>query len=348
MFVRNEWYGIAWSEELGRHLLARAIVGDSIVLYRTEAGAPVAFFNRCPHRSAPLSAGELRGDAITCGYHGMMFDCTGACIGVPGQNRIPAGISLRRYPVVEKYGLIWVWTGDPQLADESKLVEMPYFGKPGWTLVKGHVRFECNYVILIENLVDPAHPTFVHQRTIGHPAAADIPITTEERGDTVIAGRWINDSAPVPMQQHYGKFERNVDRWQYYYLKTPSVSRTDMGCLETGTEHTEAQQEIARYRALSYAAVTPENERVTHYYWYELLNFHIAEENVKREVVAFLESTFEEDRTILEGIQQIEDAYGRHEPIPIASDSGVMRMRRILQRRLAEEQASQVPAILRA
>src|SRR5581483_7763585 len=152
MFVRNEWYGVAWSEELGRRLLARTVLGDRIVLYRTERGAPVAFFDRCPHRSAPLSAGELQGDTISCGYHGMTFDPSGACIRVPGQSRIPSGARLRSYPVVERYGLVWLWPGDPKLADASKIVEMPYFGAPGWTFVNGHVRFECNYLIVMDNL----------------------------------------------------------------------------------------------------------------------------------------------------------------------------------------------------
>src|SRR3954468_13175226 len=76
-FVHNTWYVIAESSEVGRTPLARTVLGQSIVLFRTEAGAVVALRNRCCHRSFPLSNGRLIGDIIECGYHGLQYDPTG-------------------------------------------------------------------------------------------------------------------------------------------------------------------------------------------------------------------------------------------------------------------------------
>jgi phenylpropionate dioxygenase-like ring-hydroxylating dioxygenase large terminal subunit len=94
-FVKNAWYVAAWSSEVGRQLLSRTILGEQVVLYRREDGTPAALVDRCPHKLAPLSLGELKGDHVQCGYHGMTFDCSGACIRVPGQQNIPPTARVR-------------------------------------------------------------------------------------------------------------------------------------------------------------------------------------------------------------------------------------------------------------
>ncbi|MEU1166027.1 Rieske 2Fe-2S domain-containing protein, partial [Streptomyces sp. NPDC005921] len=89
-FARNQWYVAAYSEEVGRELLGRTILGEPLVFYRAEEdGAPVALSDRCVHRRYPLSESGLDGDRIVCGYHGFTYDRTGACVYVPGQKRIP-------------------------------------------------------------------------------------------------------------------------------------------------------------------------------------------------------------------------------------------------------------------
>ena len=338
MFICNEWYGVAWSEDIGRQLTARTVLGEPLVFYRTQGGRVAALLDRCPHRSSPLSRGVLKQDTVECGYHGLTFDSAGVCVRVPGQSRVPAAARVRTFPVTEKYGLVWIWPGDPAVASQSEIAECPYYGESGWARVRGHTRFACNYQTVLENLIDPAHPSFVHKGTIGNAAAEDVPIASEECGDTVTAGRWINDAPAVPMMQRYGKFKGNVDRWQFYHVKTPSVSRTDSGCLVAGLPHGDEQKASAPYRVLSYAAVTPETDRVTHYFWYQTRNYGVDDETVTREVAEMFEVTFEEDKAILEGIQKNEDTYGRLDSFSIASDTGVMRMRRILARRLAAEQ----------
>ena len=103
MFLRNEWYVGAWDHEIGRNLVHRRILGEPIVLYRMENGDVVALQDECQHRKLPLSMGVLIGDTVQCGYHGLEFDCTGACINVPGAERIPPRASVRSYPVIERW-----------------------------------------------------------------------------------------------------------------------------------------------------------------------------------------------------------------------------------------------------
>jgi phenylpropionate dioxygenase-like ring-hydroxylating dioxygenase large terminal subunit len=87
--IRNCWYAAARSEEIGRTPLARKLLGIDVVLWRTEAGAPVAMRNRCPHRSFPLARGKLVGDRLICGYHGMEFGPDGVCTHMPALSRAP-------------------------------------------------------------------------------------------------------------------------------------------------------------------------------------------------------------------------------------------------------------------
>lgn len=86
---RNAWYPLTWSRNVTRALARHRLLGDDLVVYRSEAGAPIALDDMCPHRLAPLSMGKLRGDAVECGYHGMTFAPNGRCIRIPGQPVIP-------------------------------------------------------------------------------------------------------------------------------------------------------------------------------------------------------------------------------------------------------------------
>ena len=134
-FARNQWYCAAWSNEVGRELLGRTILNEPIVLYRTEAGEAVALSDRCVHRRFPLSLSRLEGDNVVCGYHGFTYDCTGACVYVPGQARIPRTARVKKYPVVEKDTIVWVWIGDDDKADRTMIGWVPWLAE--WTTVRG-------------------------------------------------------------------------------------------------------------------------------------------------------------------------------------------------------------------
>ena len=104
MYLRNSWYVAARDREVGRKPLARTLLDEPVVLYRTEDGTPIALEDRCCHRSLPLSLGRIVGDNLQCGYHGLTFASDGACIEVPGQSLVPPGARVRAWPVVEKWG----------------------------------------------------------------------------------------------------------------------------------------------------------------------------------------------------------------------------------------------------
>jgi phenylpropionate dioxygenase-like ring-hydroxylating dioxygenase large terminal subunit len=118
-YPRNAWYVAGWSSEVNRELRERRILGEPIVLFRTEGGVPVALDGRCPHRRYPLAQGTLIGDEIQCGYHGFTFDASGACTHIPSAERIQPGMRVGAYPLVERWRWIWIWMGDPERADPA-------------------------------------------------------------------------------------------------------------------------------------------------------------------------------------------------------------------------------------
>ena len=109
MFLRNCWYAAAWDDEVAEIPLARTILGEPVVLWRSADGRPAALEDRCCHRALPLSMGRPVGETLQCGYHGLRFDTAGRCVAVPGQSTIPPGARVRAYPLVERHGWVWIW-----------------------------------------------------------------------------------------------------------------------------------------------------------------------------------------------------------------------------------------------
>jgi phenylpropionate dioxygenase-like ring-hydroxylating dioxygenase large terminal subunit len=144
-YLTNCWYVAAWSEELGTDPLARTLLDRPVVLYRNRAGAPVALEDRCCHRALPLSMGEVIGDDIRCGYHGLRFDSAGRCVDVPGQSKIPPGARVESYPVVERHRMVWIWMGEPERADAGAIPDLFWQDDPAWVTAGERIEVACDY-----------------------------------------------------------------------------------------------------------------------------------------------------------------------------------------------------------
>src|SRR6201999_1908293 len=114
----DQWYAVAWSDELlASKTLGRRFAGEPIVLYRGTSGRVFALEDRCAHRQVPLHLGVVMGDELKCHYHGWAYDCSGKCVDVPylGKDRLPNGV--KSYPCREIDGLIFIFPGNPALAE---------------------------------------------------------------------------------------------------------------------------------------------------------------------------------------------------------------------------------------
>lgn len=160
--LASGWHPLAHAAEVGLRPLARSLMGVPVVLLRSGAEA-VALLDRCPHRNLPLSCGKVREGRIHCGYHGWVFDSSGRCTAVPGTDAVPEA-AVQRFSVREVAGLVWVSLAEapavfPRLPPE---LEDPALHGFWWPLDASRARV----LDAIENLLDPAHPHFLHPHLV--------------------------------------------------------------------------------------------------------------------------------------------------------------------------------------
>jgi len=310
-FAKNHWYAAVWARDLGDGPLGRRLLDEPIVLFRTKNGEIAALTDRCPHRLVPLSMGVRVDRGIRCGYHGLEFDASGRCVHAPSQDSIPPTAQVRSYPVAERYGLVWVWMGDAARADPGSLPVIEKHGAPGWELIDGgYQHHPSNYLNIVENLMDPAHTTFVHRQTIGNPLASDEPVKTERTDEYICAYKWLRNTPPSPMDKQIKDFQGSaVDRGEFFYYHIPSMSRVDIVTMPAGLEPTEENMDSG-LRNNSIKFIVPETESSTHFFWLHLRNYKLGDREWSEKMRKNLETTFLEDREIEMAMQRSQQELG--------------------------------------
>ena len=337
-FARNQWYAAAWASELTEKPLGRRILGDAIVLFRDTNGKIAALMDRCPHRLVPLSMGTMTDKGLQCGYHGMTFNGKGGCVHIPGQDTIPPKAVVQSYPVEERYGMAWIWMGDPAKANTDLLPDIPNYGADDWQLISdGYQHHPSNYLNIIENLMDPSHTTFVHKQTIGNPAAADVPVQMEKTDEYIVAYKWVENSDPTPVDLAIKDFGGSkVDRGIFFYCVLPTMSRVDIITIPSGTERTE-ENFNAGLRNNSYKFLTPETESSTHFFWMHLRNYKIGDEAFSERLRGIFEKTFLEDRDIEMAMQSWQDKVGVRQYVALEIDRAPIIAVRMVERMVKDE-----------
>jgi phenylpropionate dioxygenase-like ring-hydroxylating dioxygenase large terminal subunit len=339
-YVMNAWYPAAWADEIGTEPFARTMLDEPIVFFRQEDGTAVALEDRCCHKFLPLSLGQVKQGCIECGYHGLTFDGSGTCVRIPGQPKIPGNAKVKAYPVAEKLGLVWIWPGDPSLADKDKLFDLPEYDMPEWGVNKGPYTYvKSAYQQVTDNLLDPAHVSFVHLSSLGSPDMEDIPVATEQHDSSVEVRRWTLDKPPVPIFEKFYKSKGNVDRWQYYWFHAPSINVVDFGIGPIGMDHSEEARD-SNTRIYSCHFLAPETAGSTHYFWMQARNFEPDSESVSNTMTEEIALAFDEDIEILEAVQASFDRDPDRPPVKLAIDNGPNRSRRIVDRLIRDEQAA--------
>lgn len=344
MFVRNCWYVAAWSTELSQATpVARKILNEPVVMFRTASGKAGALEDRCRHRGLPLSAGEVDGEVIRCGYHGLEFAVDGACVKVPGQDLIPSSCKVRSYPLVEQDAVVWIWMGDPALADPSSIVEYPWHRpNSGWAWKSDTYLINCNYELLHDNLLDLSHLGYVHQKTIGGDPNTHVnaEMKTTRVDNNVRVVRWMRDSVPPPTYVNAVGFTGRVDRWQEIEF-WPGTLRIWTGATEVDSGAYEGKRD-GGFQLRIFDGITPETEDTAFYFWSSAHNFKIDQPNVTNQIFEEIAYTFNEDRCVLELQQKRINDDPMKSIVDINADIGGIQARRIIQR-LIEKEAATAP-----
>jgi len=337
MFLRECWYVAGWSRDIGRSLKPARILGDDMVLYRTAAGEVAALEDACPHRKLPLSKGTLVEDRVVCGYHGLTFDQRGACVAAPTQARVPTGAAVRHYPTLERYGFVWVWMGAADRADPARLVDIPHYDDPNWgRTAGGDMPIACNYLYIVDNLLDPAHVAWVHLSSFAGAKTDSTPLRTDAGPDGVIVWRWMMDTEPPGYYKPLVKFSGNADRKQHYECVIPSIGINKSIFAPAGHGGPNATGHPLTYVNISYNFMTPVDDANSHYYWFQHRNTDPDDQSISETMNTGARSAFLEDKGVLEAVQ-IGMANKKTPHLDLALDAGALRFRKLLKSRIDAE-----------
>jgi phenylpropionate dioxygenase-like ring-hydroxylating dioxygenase large terminal subunit len=175
--IRHFWLPALASSELaqpGGDPVHVELLGESFVAFRDRQGNIGLLDEHCCHRGASLTVGRVENCGIRCIYHGWLFGADGTVMETPNvTERSPKGrFKTRAYPVREAGGMIWTYLGDP--------AKTPVFPDFPWAAAEESMRLTavtiigCNYVQLLEGLLDSSHLTILHRTALERTMESDL------------------------------------------------------------------------------------------------------------------------------------------------------------------------------
>jgi vanillate monooxygenase len=342
MFQMNAWYVACQSTDLVDKPLGRTICNERMVLYRGAEGRVAALEDFCPHRGAPLSLGRVVDGTLVCGYHGLEMGCDGRTIAMPGQ-RVRGFPPIRAHAVLEKHGFVWVWPGEAALADPALLPELAWAADPDWAYGGGMYHIACDYRLMVDNLMDLTHETYVHASSIGQKEIDAAPVDTRTEGDTVITSRFMERIKAPPFWQMALRGnglpdDQWVDRWQICRFTPPSHVMIDVGVALAGQGGYRADPKV-KAASIVVDFITPETETSIWYFWGMARNFRPDDEALTASIREGQGQIFSEDLQMLERQQQNLLAWPQRALLKLDIDSGGVQSRRVIERLVQAERA---------
>lgn len=337
----NAWYAAAYDVEVKPELLPRTVAGRDLVMYRRSDGGVSALDNACWHRLLPLSEGKLEGDRVVCGYHGLVYDGEGRCVFMPSQKTINPGARVRSYPAEERHRFVWVWPGDPALADPNLIPDMHWNDHPDWAGDGELIHLECGYKLIVDNLMDLTHETFVHGSSIGQRSISEVPFEITHGPGSARVTRWMIDVEPPPfwkmqLEWKIGEPAGNVDRWQIIDFQAPSTVAIDVGVAPTGTGAPEGDPS-AGVNGYVLNTMTPETATGCHYFWAFVRNYNLDDQRITTLIREGVAGVFAEDEEVLAAQQRAIDTHPEKQFYNLSIDGGAMWARRLIDQMIAAE-----------
>jgi vanillate O-demethylase monooxygenase subunit len=330
-YIRNAWYVAALPSELGDGLLSRMILGDPLVLYREGDGRAAALLDLCPHRFAPLSMGIIKDGHIQCPYHGLEFNGEGRCMLNPhGNGARPASLNVRAYPVVERDDLVWVWPGDPTLADPNAIPDYSCRVESDRRTIGGHAEVDCNYRLLVDNLMDLGHAQYVHRANAQSDAFDRVVREVKIDGKTIYNMMlYPGGSATTFVSKFLDAGNKPVDLWNDIRWNAVGSMLNFIAFAISGTPKEQSLNSRGTH------IVTPKTESQCHYFFGASRNFATDDPAVDEAFRAWQkQALIHEDKPMVEAIEQLRPVVARHgmKPAMLACDEAAVRVGRELDR----------------
>jgi vanillate O-demethylase monooxygenase subunit len=342
MFPKNTWYVACTSDEVTDKPFARKVCGQDIVFFRKANGQVVGLEDFCPHRGAPLSLGTVEGDGLICGYHGLKMGAEGKTLSMPKQkvDRFPC---IKVYPTEERKGFIWIWPGDEALATKTEVPDFEWQDQERWGYGGGLYHIQCDYRLMVDNLMDLTHETYVHATSIGQKEIDEEPVNTTLEDGQVVTSRFMENIMAPPFWQMALKecglpADEPVDRWQICRFSPPSHIMIEVGVALAGNGGYKADDQ---YKAATTVVdfITPETETSIWYFWGMARKWRPHDEELTAKIREGQGKIFAEDREMLESQQANLSRYPERKLLKLDIDSGGVRSRNMINRMLKQEES---------
>ena len=193
----------------------------------------------------PLSKGRVMDDTLVCCYHGLAYNSSGTCVHVPRQESAPSGLNVRSFPAVDRYGAIWLWMGDPKLADESKIFNCSLLDPAGAGELRIYFHVKANYLFINDNLADLLHIGFLHNPAVGSSYSAsssaigsnELPqgkLDVRQEGNCIYGDWTWTGIVPPPTWKTLGGLQDRADGWVLSRFYPPSFFVNPIGFANAG------------------------------------------------------------------------------------------------------------------
>ena len=343
-YVREAWYVASWSQDLGERMpLGVSILDEPIVIWRSGSQLN-AIEDRCVHRLAPLSLGRCEGENLRCQYHGFLYNANGQVVEIPGQNVVPQQAMVRRYAVAERHSWIWVWMGDPALADVTLIPPAIGFDDPDWIFGRGFLDYAAEAQLINDNLLDFSHLPYVHAASFKPPEnfSESLPkLTATPRG--VRIERWVEGANAA-----LGDVREAGDVYTGYDFLLPGILLMWIGRFPEGTakafnygkpDYSKAVGDVT----FTSQAVTPTAARTARYFFSWGPHRAHGDEALRDKLMSIAAQAFGEDKTIIEAQQRVIERTISPKMLPSGHDRAVTIFNNLVARMVREETAKQAP-----
>lgn len=336
-FLKNTWYVAAHAHELDDEVVARTICNQQVVMYRTSTGGIAALEDRCPHRFVPLSMGKRVGDTLECGYHGLRFDPSGACADMPNDrdNKLLKPC-VQAFTAVERYSVIWLWMGDPELADPATIPAFDFLSSDRFACARGYSHIKGNYQLLVDNLLDLSHVHYLHPGV--HEGSDFSKFTNEVKrdGETIWSMLWrpqyqLSDQR----RQIMGFASDEVEGQGHSRWDAPGVLLVETAFWEHGKTIEDGVESPSAH------LLTPETEYTSHYFWASGRTFHLDSQMMTDQTAASMKTIFEtQDGPMIEAQQRAmgeSTDFLEKSPVILRADAAGVMARRLMKKKLRAE-----------
>ena len=171
-YLRRYWHPVALTSEISQIPKEIRILGEDLVIFKTNKENIGLVHKACPHRRASMAYGKTEDEGIRCCYHGWLFSPNGEVLETPGEDpeskqakKLRETFKLGAYPVIEFNGLVFSYLGPM-----DKIPEFPHYDSfkiQGNISSPYRIEYNCNWIQVLDAIMDPLHTSFLHGQSSG-------------------------------------------------------------------------------------------------------------------------------------------------------------------------------------